>query len=88
MGKKTKELQDKYDELSIKAKELEILLEESKKEELDLLKKIKEDIKNLEEDNNLFCGVVLTKEDIINIFKLFLEKEDNVKIPFNLYFNN
>ncbi len=38
-------------------------------------------------EEDLFCGIILTTEDILQIVKIGIEQKENVKIPFRLYFN-
>ncbi len=42
-------------------------------------------INSLAEDGGFFCGVVLTKKDILEIVKLAMESEEVVEIPYQLY---
>ena len=51
-----------------------------------LLLETEEKIKKVAEDESLFCGIILTVDDILQIIKLAIEQKENIKIPFKLYF--
>lgn len=70
-----------------KLREIEILAREAELEEKAVIEDINNAITELCKKDNLFCGVVLTPEDIINVFRTALESKENVKIPFHLYYN-
>lgn len=84
-AKKVKEEADKIVE---KLKEIELLahaadLEESAKTECTRLA-----VNALCEKENMFCGIILSVDDILNIVRIAIEKNDSIKIPFNLYYND
>jgi len=73
--KKQKEIEDTQKKL-----EEEIKILEEKKEH------IHEEIHKLEGDD-FFVGVILTEEDLFEIIKLMIKKQEPVRIPFNVYIN-
>jgi hypothetical protein len=92
MKRKSKELEI---ELNAQAKELaeqkerleatEKLRQEAIKEEQEFLAELTSNINKIGDDNGLFIGIVLSKEDIVSIIDLALRTNESVKIPFNLY---
>jgi hypothetical protein len=87
MARKSKQIISEFNELLEKVKETEQLLKLSEKEELDLLESVRTNINQIAESNNLFCGIILTPDDITNIIKMAISAKDNIKIPFQLYYN-
>jgi hypothetical protein len=63
--------------------EFQVLVEQQEAERDEILAKITE----IMEGKNLFLGVILTEEDILNILKLKFATKDNIRIPFQLYIN-
>jgi hypothetical protein len=61
---------------------------ETEQEDLSLVESANELITGFCEDNGLFCGVILTPKDIGAIVELMLEKRENIKIGFKLYFTD
>jgi len=51
------------------------------------LEATKDRILSICEEEGFFCGMILTKEDILSIVSLAIDNKDNIKIPFVLYFN-
>lgn len=86
MPRKTKLLQDKLIKLSEEAELVNKSLEEEADKESKLIDDTKQEILKIAEAHNMFCGVILAKEDLIKIFTLALE-DTTIKIPFNLYYN-
>lgn len=37
-------------------------------------------------EKDIFCGVVLSHDDILNIVDMAIKMKENIKIPFKLYF--
>jgi len=87
MSKKTKEIKAELDKTLIKAKEMEILLQATQEEETKKLEDLKEQISELCKNANMFCGVVLSADYISALVKLAIMNKEQIKIPFNLYYN-
>lgn len=87
MARKSKRLQDK---LALHQKEQEEMLAQLKevqeREETERLK-AEEEIKNVCGEK-YFCGVIVTKQDILNLIDIMLKTGENISIPFKLYFND
>jgi hypothetical protein len=77
MGRKSK-IQKEIEE---KQKELEAIIEADRI----LKEETKNNIDNLVLSKKLFCGVILGKEELITIIRLFIEKNEPVKIEYQLY---
>lgn len=78
---KLKEATDKLEEV----KRLEAL---AKEEELARVQSIKDKINILCSEEEMFCGVILSKEDVLAIVQMAIDTKDNIKIPYTLYFND
>ena len=77
--------QKKLDAELQKQKELEAIVAEAQKEEEETLKKLESEITSIAEEHELFCGVILSHSDILNIVSLAMNTQENIKIPFRLY---
>ena len=84
-----KKAAEKAAELEKAQQELEAAEKELKEEEAEkaLFKEIASKITKICDDNNMFCGAVLTADDIATIVSLAIQAKENIKIPFRLYFN-
>jgi uncharacterized DUF497 family protein len=87
MARKSKAVSDELKKAQEKAKQIEQLLELAETEEKNQLEKAEKAIGEIAEKNNLFCGVILTKKDVVSIISLALDSGENIRIPFKLYFN-
>lgn len=67
--------------------EFEKLEKEAQDEEAARVQNVEQSIAKICTDNNMFCGIILTKQDIVSVVSLALESNENVRIPFKLYFN-
>ena len=47
--------------------------------------KIRWRIIKLCKETGYFCGVVLTKQDLLTVIDMAIETKDNIRIPFRLY---
>jgi len=79
--KAQQEIDDKLKKLE-EAKQLALEEDKAEKENIE---NIKIQIEELSKSNSLFCGVILTKDDILQLIKMAMEVQDNIKIPFALY---
>ncbi|HSW67351.1 MAG TPA: hypothetical protein VLH16_02100 [Bacteroidales bacterium] len=66
--------------------EMERLKLEADTEEKALLDAIEAEIKDIADRNDMFCGAILGKEDIVSIVQLALNTGGQVQIPFKLYY--
>jgi hypothetical protein len=87
MGK-SKEIRQEAKQAKERLDEINRLIEEAKVEEQAIITRVKAEIDSMCEADNLFCGVILTTEDIIAIVKLAFETKETIKIPYNIYFND
>jgi hypothetical protein len=87
MARKSKVVKDQAAKMKKQLEEVEILLELAETEEKNQIESTEKAINQIAEKNNLFCGVVLTKQLVIDILTMMLDKGENVSIPFRLYFN-
>lgn len=88
MARKSKKAREAAEEQAKRLQEMKELLERAEQEEKQILEDTEKDIQEIAEKNNLFCGVILSHEDLLNVLKLALETKENIKIPFKLYFND
>ena len=88
MGKKRKEILSEMEEARKRLEEIEKLAKEEENESIKLLEDTNTQIENIIKERDLFCGVVLTKEDVIQIVSLIIDTKENITIPFKLYFKD
>lgn len=72
-------------------KQLERIEAEAQQElesEIRLLEEKTNEINTLCAEEELFCGIIITPDDVLQIIKIAIETKENIKIPFRLYFNN
>jgi precorrin-6B methylase 1 len=72
-------------------KQLERIEAEAQQElesEKRLLEETEQKINSLCEGDSLFCGIILSPEDILHVVGMAMKTKENIKIPFKLYFNN
>lgn len=72
------ELQKRIDDAEEAAKIAE-------EEELELYENTMTHINKLCKETGYFCGVVLTKQDLLTVIDMAIETKDNIRIPFRLY---
>lgn len=86
--RKTKTLKSEMDKITARLSEIQKLAEEAKLEETHKIEGMKVSINEICETENVFCGIILTPEDVISIVQLAIISKENVKIPYNLYFDD
>ena len=84
--KKSREIKKETAKILARLKECERLEKEAEIEEKNIIEDTSIKIKELCEDNNLFCGVVLGPKEIGEIVQLMIDSKGSVKVGFNLYF--
>ncbi len=80
----------KTETAEVMKKELERLQAEAEAElaaEKRLLEEKEETINQLCKEDDLYCGVILSPDDIIAIVAMAMKVQGNIKIPFKLYYN-
>jgi len=89
MGRKSTKLSEEKLKAMKALSDLEEQEEKAVKEESEELKTIEEAINKLVEAKKMFCGVILSKDDILSILSLSIDnKGENIKIPFKVYYND
>lgn len=88
MARKKKEIKESLKIAQDKLAELERLNKEAEEEEMAQLAQVEADINAITEEKELFCGVILSQDDIVSIVSLALKSGESVKIPFKLYYNS
>ena len=86
MKRKSKELIKEKQEALKRLKEVEELEALSLKEDADRLENVTNEITKVCEKNDMFCGVILTQQDILEIIKVAMDSKQNVSIPFKVYY--
>jgi len=71
----------------LRLQEIEEQLRLVEEEELRMVENAETKIVEACKEANVFCGVVLSPEDLGNVIALAVQTGGNVKIPFKLYFN-
>jgi hypothetical protein len=85
MKRKVKVLVEETQKQSDKLRETQELLRLAQQEETEKIESITEQIKILCEDNNMFCGVILTIDDLLAVIKIAIQSKENTEIPFRIY---
>lgn len=88
MARKSKTIKKEHEDLLAKTKEVEELLTLSIEEETKKVNDTKEAIDTVLKDTGLFCGIILTPQDVFEIIRLMIQTQENVKIGYNLYFED
>ena len=83
----TKQAQDAIKEAEAKAETARLEYENAMAEEKQMLEDTEKAIADIAAGKELFCGVILTPDDITAIVSLAIKTKENIKIPFRLYFN-
>jgi DNA-binding protein H-NS len=86
MPRKKKEITEEKIKAAQKLQELQKLEEDAAAEEEKLLEDTREAIETTAKNAGMFCGVILTPEDLGNVVALAAKSGENVRIPFRLYF--
>jgi hypothetical protein len=87
MARRTKDIKKKKIDVQNHLKELEQLEQEALKEEISVKEYISTKINELCEKDNIFCGIVLSPKDLATIVELAITSKEDIKISFQLYFN-
>lgn len=72
-------------ELQKQIEEAEAAAQKAMEEEQALFEQTEKEIKDLCTERGYYCGVILTKENVLQIVQMAIEIKDNIKIPFRLY---
>lgn len=82
-----KKAQATIDEANASAEAAQKELEREIEAEKQMLENAEKSINDIAAANDLFCGVILTADDIAAVLTIALKTHENIKIPFRLYFN-
>ena len=85
--KKAKALAQEAEKLVSRLKETQELIKEAQQEEQERLQSVTGQIETICKDNDVFCGMILTVDDLAAIIKLAVDSKQNLKIPFRIYLN-
>ena len=87
MARKLRTINQEKKEAQERLAEIERIELEAQQEEKEVAEMVTTSINMACSNNNLFCGVILTHDDLISVLQLALKTGEQVKIPFRLYFN-
>lgn len=87
MARKKKEVIKVLEITERKYNETLELLKLAEQEEKEILETVEKTINELIEANEIFCGVVLSPQDLGKIVELAASSKENIRIPYRLYFN-
>jgi len=88
MTRKSKSAKEEYEKAYSRLQEINDIRQIAEAEEIKTLEDTETTIKNLCSEQGLFCGVILTPEDISNVITLAIKTGENVKIAFKLFYND
>ena len=81
-----KKQNDKKEEARQLAKKLQDEFEDIVKKQEEEREEARKQIDTIAVEHNLYCGVILTEEDILNLLKVkFANSGENIRIKYNLY---
>jgi DNA anti-recombination protein RmuC len=75
-----------YKEATERLNKAEEDLKTAIEEEHAMVADIENRINEICSEKDIFCGVVLSHDDILNIVDMAIKMKENIKIPFKLYF--
>ena len=87
MARKSIKIKAQLDKLNKTAKAAQEDFNRELESEKQILESTKEEISNIIKSKNMFCGIILNKDDIAELVKIAIEANGTIKIPFNLYYN-
>jgi hypothetical protein len=87
MKRKIKGLAEETQKQIKRLEETQKLLEMAQKEEQEKIGSVTAEINSLCEENDFFCGIILTTEDLMSVIRLAIDSKEPVKIPFRIYMN-
>lgn len=70
-------------------KQVERIEQEAEQEQLAearLLEETEKKIQEIVDAEDLYCGIILTPQDILSIVEMAMVVKENIKIPFKLYY--
>jgi hypothetical protein len=85
---KSKSLKKHVEEAAQMLLEAEERLKAAQEEELQVIEDCTAGINALCDESNLFCGIILTKADIIQLVDMALTTGESIKIGYRLYLND
>ena len=80
-------LREEFERSQTRLREIEETLRLAEEEELKMVENTEKKINDACKESGMFCGVILSPEDLANVVILAINSGQNVKIPFKLYFN-
>ena len=84
--KKSSVAKKEADELKQRLDEVNVIISKSEEEEMEKIKSIREKVTEICDAEGLFCGIILTKHDVLRLVEIAIDSKDNITIPFNIYF--
>ena len=87
MARKSKQTREMLLKMQEQVKDIEHQLQKAEEDEKAKLEEAERQITTITEANDMFCGVILSHKDIVNLVELAMTTTDSIRIPFKLYFN-
>lgn len=82
---KIKQTQEKLDKIKLEAEELTSQLKDAEDKEQELLNETTEKINVICKEAEYFCGVILSRQDLLAVLDLAMQTQIDIKIPYRLY---
>jgi len=86
--RKSKLATEAAEEVAKKLNELQKTYDNAIKEEEEIKASIENSIIELAKNNNFFCGVIIDKQNLLKLMELMIDAKEQIKIPFQLYYND
>lgn len=88
MARKSKAVINELRKAQERLKEIEALKAKADEEEKELLEEAFKQIDSVCEQKGLFCGAILSAQDVAKIVELAIQSKESIKIKYNLFFND
>ena len=88
MARKSKEKTATADAMRKQLERIQAEAEQEQQAEIRVLEDTEKQINEIIGKEDLFCGVILTPQDVLSVVEMAMTVKENIKIPFKLYYND
>lgn len=86
--RKSIQKQQEYEKAKVKLDSLEAEIKKYKEEEDKIISNAEKKIKKICEKDNLFCGIIVNKDILLQLIDMALDTKENILVPFKIYFKS